>query len=82
MFVDFSCSRSLGTPDYMAPEVIQGFGCSFASDWWSMGVILYEMLMGATPFTSNTVQELFEEIEDGKCIELFNTRITSAIYIF
>ncbi len=47
-----------------------------------MGVILYEMLMGTTLFTSNTVQELFEEIEDGKCIELFNICITSAIYIF
>lgn len=37
-------------------------------DWWSMGVILYEMLMGCTPFNSVTVQELFDEITNGKCL--------------
>ena len=34
-------------------------------DWWSMGVILYEMLMGVTPFNSCTVQDLFDEITNG-----------------
>jgi len=65
MFIDVTCSRTRGTPDYMAPEVIQGFGCSFASDWWAMGVVLYEMLMGTTPFLSTSVKELFDEITDG-----------------
>jgi len=54
-----------GTPDYIAPEVILGQGYGFPVDWWSMGVILYEMLIGATPFWSTTVQELFDEITNG-----------------
>ena len=37
----------------------------FAVDWWSMGVILYEMLLGFTPFCSTTVEDLFEEITNG-----------------
>ena len=55
-----------GTPDYIAPEVILGQGYGYPVDWWSMGVILYEMMIGATPFCSTTVQQLFDEITDGK----------------
>ncbi|XP_019850933.1 PREDICTED: microtubule-associated serine/threonine-protein kinase 3-like isoform X1 [Amphimedon queenslandica] len=51
-----------GTPDYIAPEVILGMPYGFPVDWWSMGVILYEMMMGVTPFVSSTIQDLFEEI--------------------
>ena len=35
-----------GTPNYMAPEVVTGRGHSFASDWWSAGVLLCEVLTG------------------------------------
>ena len=38
----------------------------FPVDWWSMGVILFEMLVGVTPFTGCSVQELFDEITNGK----------------
>ena len=38
----------------------------FPVDWWAMGVILYELLLGVTPFHSVTVQDLFEEIVSGK----------------
>jgi len=61
----FRDSEVYGTPDYIAPEVILGQGYGFAVDWWSMGVILYEVMIGATPFWSTTVQELFDEITDG-----------------
>ena len=58
----FKDSKVLGTPDYIAPEVILGQPYGFAVDWWSMGVILYEMLLSITPFCSTTVEDLFEEI--------------------
>ena len=61
----FRDSEVYGTPDYIAPEVILGQGYGFAVDWWSMGVILYQLLVGATPFWSTTVQDLFDEITNG-----------------
>ena len=63
----FKDSEVYGTPDYIAPEVILGHGYGLAVDWWSMGVILYEMLVGKTPFCGSNVQELFDKITDGVC---------------
>ena len=63
----FKDSEVYGTPDYIAPEVILGRPYGLPVDWWSMGVILYEMLIGVTPFWGTTVQELFEEITNGQC---------------
>jgi serine/threonine kinase 38 len=44
---------TVGTPDYIAPEVFQQKGYSETVDWWSLGVILYEMIVGYTPFFSD-----------------------------
>jgi len=40
----------LGTPHYMAPEVLMGKGYSFPADLWSLGVMLYEFICGSVPF--------------------------------
>jgi serine/threonine protein kinase len=40
-----------GTPEYMAPEMILGKGHNLAVDWWSLGVVLYEMVVGMSPFS-------------------------------
>ena len=42
----------MGTPDYIAPEVFGKDGYTETVDWWSLGVILFEMLVGYPPFFS------------------------------
>jgi len=41
-----------GTPECMAPEVVLGFGYTRAADWWSLGVLVYEMMVSDTPFAA------------------------------
>lgn len=48
-----------GTPEYIAPEVILRQGYGKPVDWWSMGIILYEFLIGCVPFFGETAEELF-----------------------
>ena len=43
----------IGTPHYMSPDVILGEGYSFAVDYWSIGVCLYEFMCGGVPFGEN-----------------------------
>lgn len=44
-----------GTPEYLAPEVIAGKGHNRPADWWSFGILIYEMLYGIPPFYSSNV---------------------------
>ncbi|KAL9068408.1 MAG: hypothetical protein Q9157_006518 [Trypethelium eluteriae] len=54
--------RFVGTPDYLAPETINGFGQDEISDWWSLGCILFEMLFGYPPFHADTPDDVFQNI--------------------
>ncbi|MDJ0520799.1 MAG: serine/threonine-protein kinase [Planctomycetota bacterium] len=56
----------LGTPQYVAPEVIDGKRPTRASDIWSTGVLAYRMLCGRLPFPAQTLPDLFEEIRVGE----------------
>jgi len=53
---------TVGTPDYIAPEVFQASGYTKSCDWWSLGVIMYEMLIGYPPFCSETPQETYRKV--------------------
>ncbi|XP_069393243.1 serine/threonine-protein kinase Sgk2b [Paralichthys olivaceus] len=50
-----------GTPEYLAPEVLQGCPYSPAVDWWGLGTVLFEMLFGLPPFYSLSKAEMFEK---------------------
>jgi len=52
----------VGTPDYMAPEVLRGKGYGRECDWWSLGVITFECLMGYPPFWSESKEETCKNI--------------------
>ncbi len=58
--------RFVGTPDYLAPETINGTGQDQVSDWWSLGCILFEFICGYPPFHADTPDKVFENILDRK----------------
>lgn len=53
---------TVGTPDYIAPEVFGQSGYGMEVDWWSVGVILFEMLVGYPPFFSENPSETCQKI--------------------
>nr|AML79168.1 putative LOV domain-containing protein [Dioon edule] len=52
----------VGTEEYIAPEIITGAGHSSAVDWWALGILIYEMFYGYTPFRGKTRQKTFTNI--------------------
>lgn len=54
-----------GTPDYIAPEVVLNTGHGRGADWWSFGVLVYEMLAGYPPFYDADTGETYRKIVDG-----------------
>ncbi|CAG5111523.1 Oidioi.mRNA.OKI2018_I69.chr2.g5824.t1.cds [Oikopleura dioica] len=55
-----------GTPEYLSPEVILNSGHGKAVDWWSLGILIHEMLVGEVPFGGNHVFEVYENIVRGE----------------
>lgn len=69
---DFNCATvfehskpmysKTGTPSYMAPEVYNDFGYDNSVDWWSLGIVLFEVYHGKRPFCGTTIEELAVQI--------------------
>ena len=55
-------SSFVGSPDYMSPEVINGEGHNLMVDWWSFGILIYELLYGIPPFHDEKIERCFDLI--------------------
>ncbi|CAD7949817.1 unnamed protein product [Amoebophrya sp. A120] len=54
-----------GTPDYFAPEVVRQMGMTKAVDWWTLGILVHELLSGHAPFEANDQMETYQKICKG-----------------
>ena len=61
-----SLIQFVGTPDYIAPEVLKGSSYSNAADWWAVGIMAYEFLTNMPPFNDKTVENVFYNIQHMK----------------
>src|SRR5690606_36756038 len=70
-----------GTPDYLAPEIILNEGHDWAVDYWAFGVLIYEMMAGATPLFAQNPMEVYEKILTGSYLipPTFSKHLTDLI---
>ena len=57
-----------GTPEYLAPEMVTNAGHDLTVDWWAIGVLLYEMLIGVTPFFNRNRNVLMSKIKHSRIV--------------
>ena len=65
---DYQCRSMTGTVEYMAPEVIQMKSYDTAVDWWSLGILGYDLLTGSSPFQANNDMKIREKILKAKLV--------------
>merc|ERR1712192_188364 len=61
-FVVGTTYTTCGTPDYFSPELIRATGHNIAVDWWTVGILIYELQSGNPPFESNNPMETYAKI--------------------
>ena len=63
----------------MAPEIILTRGHNVGADWWSLGILIYEMLAGFPPFQSSSQLDLYKRILEGKIMYSFYISTTAQV---
>jgi serine/threonine protein kinase len=64
--VAFKTYTLCGTPEYIAPEVLLNKGHGKGVDWWTLGILMYEMLAGQPPFVDDDPMGIYQQILAGK----------------
>merc|ERR1719284_2075716 len=54
-----------GTPEYFAPEVIRSTGQTRAVDWWTLGILTYELMAGSSPFVADNAMAMYGKVMKG-----------------
>lgn len=62
------CNSIIGTPEYMAPEILKGQDYDYKVDWWSLGCVIFDMMSGKPPFTGNSHKAIQDKILSKKLV--------------